>query len=69
MHIMKKGSIPQIMNSTEYSASNMESLLMFLATLVGVRTNLCEKQLFNTNVLCIYVYMYIYVTHYNIVYC
>jgi len=67
MHIIKKGSIPQIMNSPEYNASNMESLLMFLATLVGVRTNLCEKQLFNTSTLCIYIY--IYIAHYNTIYC
>jgi len=43
MRITKHGDLPQIMSSLEYNISNMESLLMFLATLVGVRTNLCES--------------------------
>lgn len=42
MKITKSEGLPQIMNSLEFAASNMESLLMFLTTLVGVRTNLCE---------------------------
>lgn len=43
MRINKQGGLPQVMDSMEYDAApTMESLLVFLATLVGVRTNLCE---------------------------
>lgn len=40
---MKHAGLPQVMDTKDYdAASSMESLLVFLATLVGVRTNLCE---------------------------
>lgn len=43
MHIIKHGGLPLVMDSPEYDAGpSMESLMVFLATLVGVRTNLCE---------------------------
>lgn len=43
MKIIKHDSIPQIMTSVEYDiTSSMESFLIFLATIIGVRTNLCK---------------------------
>lgn len=43
MLVLKHGGLPQVMDSEEYdAASSMEGLLVFLATLIGVRTNLCE---------------------------
>lgn len=43
MHVLKHGGLPQVMDSEEYDAApSMEGLLVFLATLIGVRTNLCE---------------------------
>lgn len=42
MHVIKHGGLPQVMDSEEYDAApSMEGLLVFLATLIGVRTNLC----------------------------
>lgn len=43
MKITKPDSMPQIMISGEYDiTSSMESFLIFLATIIGVRTNLCK---------------------------
>lgn len=43
MHVVKHGGLPQVMDSEEYDAGpSMEGLLVFLATLIGVRTNLCK---------------------------
>jgi len=43
MHVVKHGGLPQVMDSEEYDAApSMEGLLVFLATLIGVRTNLCK---------------------------
>lgn len=37
------GGLPQVMVSPEYDVGAcMESLFVFLATLIGVRTNLCK---------------------------
>ncbi|XP_025207566.1 uncharacterized protein LOC112603273 isoform X2 [Melanaphis sacchari] len=45
MHVVKHGGLPQVMDSEEYDAApSMESLLVFLATLIGVRTNLCSDE-------------------------
>ncbi|XP_060847929.1 uncharacterized protein LOC132927424 isoform X2 [Rhopalosiphum padi] len=45
MHAVKNGGLPQVMDSEEYDAApSMEGLLVFLATLIGVRTNLCSDE-------------------------
>lgn len=42
-----QGGIPQVMSSAEYDVgTSMENLFVFLATLIGIRTNLCEYLLF-----------------------
>lgn len=48
VRVIIHGGLPRIMDGNETSPiQSMESLLLFLATLVGVRTNLCKKS-FNT---------------------
>lgn len=45
MNVVKHGGLPQVMDSEEYDAApSMEGLLVFLATLIGVRTNLCSDE-------------------------
>lgn len=44
MRVVKHGGLPQIMDSNECNPTlSLESLLVFLATLVGIRTNFCKK--------------------------
>lgn len=54
MHVIKHGGLPQIMDTVEFDTSGIEGLLVFMATLVGIRTNLCAYLLLNINVIYIY---------------
>jgi len=59
MNVVKHGGLPQVMDSEEYDAApSMEGLLVFLATLIGVRTNLCKFYLnINDNINALLTYL------------